>query len=78
MIEVVSEVLASRNVAGRAQGEIERGWQDKSADGCRALVVGWMGIFVTVSLQQAGSFFKMNNSINGATASRPRKGNAIP
>jgi hypothetical protein len=37
-----------------------------------------MGIFVTESLQQAGSFFKKNNSINGATASRTRKGNAIP
>jgi hypothetical protein len=45
MIEVVSyhglsEVLSSRKVTRRAQGEVERGWQDKSADGCRG-ACGW-------------------------------------
>jgi hypothetical protein len=83
MIEIAfccrpSEVLAGPKMMRMAQGEVDRGWQDKSADGCRAHVVGWMGIFLTESLQQAGSFFKKNNSINGATASRTRKGNAIP
>ena len=30
------------------------GRQDKSADGCRAHLVGWLGIFVTFDHQQAG------------------------
>lgn len=50
MIEIAfrplpSEGLASPNVIGRPQGEIDRGWQDKSADGRRAHVVGWTFVF---------------------------------
>ena len=83
MIEVVSyhglsEVLASRKVTRRAQGEVERGWQDKSADGCRAHVVGVMAIFVTLGPQQAGSFSEKHNGINDADASRTQKGEAVP
>ena len=83
MIEIAfrcrpSEVLANPKVIGRAKGEVDRGWQDKSADGCRAHVVGWMEIFVTVGLQQAGSFSEKHSGINDADASRPRKGEEAP
>lgn len=35
--------------------EVNRGGQDKSADGCRAHVVGWRGIFVNSDHRSAGS-----------------------
>ena len=78
MIEIAfrsgpSEVLANPKVIGRAQGEVDRGWQDKSADGCRAHVVGWMATFVTFSSQQAGSSSEKYNDVNDADASRPQK-----
>jgi hypothetical protein len=83
MIEIAfrcrpSEVLANPKVIGRAQGEIDRGWQDKSADGCRAHVVGVMAIFVTLGPQQAGSFSEKHNDINDADACRPEKGEEVP
>ena len=83
MIEVVSyhglsEVLSSRKVTRRAQGEVERGWQDKSADGCRAHMVGGMAIFVTFGAQQAGSCSEKHNGINDAGASHPQKGEKSP
>jgi len=83
MIEIAfrcrpSEVLASPKMIGRAQGEIDRGWQDKSADGCRAHVVGGMAIFVTFGAQQAGSCSENHNGINDAEASHPQKGEKSP
>jgi len=83
MIEIAfrcrtSEVLAGSKVIGWAQGEVDRGWQDKSADGCRAHVVGWMAIFVTLGSQQAGSCSEKDNRINDADASRPQKGEEAP
>lgn len=36
--------------------EVDRGGQDKSADGCLAHVVGWRRIFVTSDHCSAGSF----------------------
>jgi hypothetical protein len=83
MIEIAfrcrpSEVLAGPKVIGRAQGEVERGWQDKSADGCRAHVVGGIAIFVTLSLRQAGSFCERDKGINDVDASRPQKGEELP
>ncbi|MEH2561581.1 hypothetical protein [Bradyrhizobium sp. AZCC 2289] len=73
-----SEVLAGPKVIGWAQGEVDRGWQDKSADGCRAHVVGWMTIFVTLGPQQAGPFSEKGNGVNDADASRPQKGEEVP
>jgi hypothetical protein len=65
-------------VIGRAQGEVDRGWQDKSADGCRAHVVGWTPIFVTASPQQAGAFSEKHKDTNDAGASSLQKGEKVP
>jgi len=83
MIEIAfrcrpSEVLASPKMIGRAQGEIDRGWQDKSADGCRAHVVGGIAIFVTSESQRAGSISEKHRGINNVGASRLRKLEAVP
>jgi len=83
MIEIAlrhgpSKVLESPEVIGRAQGEINRGWQDKSADGCRAHVVGGMAIFVTLGPQRAGSCSEKHKGINDAEASHPQKGEKSP
>ena len=83
MIEVVSyhglsEVLASRKVTRRAQGEVERGWQDKSADGCRAHVVGWTEIFSSLAPGETGSFLRKHSNINNSGASRPHRAGVIP
>lgn len=83
MIEIAfrcrpSEVLTGPKVIGRAQGVIDRGWQDKSADGCRAHMVGGMAIFVTFGAQQAGSCSEKHNGINDAEASHPQKGEKSP
>lgn len=59
------------------RGDTSHGWQDKSADGCRAHVVGWIGIFVTLELQRAGSISEKHRGINNADASRPRKLEAV-
>jgi hypothetical protein len=72
-----AEVLADPKMIGRVQGEVDRGWQDKSADGCRAHVVGWMGVFVTSRLQQAGAFSEKDSGVNDADASRPQKGESV-
>jgi hypothetical protein len=82
MIEIAfrsgpSEVLANPKVISRAQGEVDRGWQDKSADGCRAHVVGWMGIFVTFERQRAGLISRKHRGINNVDASRPGKLEAV-
>jgi hypothetical protein len=73
-----SEVLAGPKVIGRAQGEVDRGWQDKSADGCRAHVVGGVAIFVTLGPQRAGSCSEKHKGINDAEASHPQKGEKSP
>lgn len=49
MIEIAfrrseSNIGAGPTVASWVLGEVDRRWQDKSADGCRAHVVGWVGI----------------------------------
>ena len=63
MIEIAfrcrtSEVLTGPKVIGRAQGEVDRGWQDKSADGCRAHVVGGMAILANWALSRLAYFPK--------------------
>ena len=78
MIQIVlhrnlSLVIACSDGMQWVQGDTSRGWQDKSADGCRAHVVGWMAIFVTFGPQQAGSFSEKQRGINTLDASRPRK-----
>jgi hypothetical protein len=83
MIEIAfrcwpSVVLADRKVIGKVQGEVDRGWQDKSADGCRAHVVGWLGIFVTLNPPRAGSISKMHRGVNNVGASRQQKLEAPP
>lgn len=62
-------IVASPIVTGRAQGEANRGWQDKSADGCRAHVVGRPNDFGDARHEHAGAFATKLNPINGATAS---------
>ena len=51
--------LLSKNIASfdarERQVMVDRGGQDKSADGCRAHVVGWRGIFVNSDHRSAGS-----------------------
>ena len=64
----VMPIVASPIVTDRAQGEANRGWQDKSADGCRAHVVGWSNDFGDARCQHAGAFTTKLNAINGATA----------
>lgn len=53
---LLSENIAPFGARRRRQVMVDRGWQDKSADGCRAHVVGWRGIFVTCDRWPAGSF----------------------
>ena len=65
----VVPIIASPIVQGRAQGEGNRGWQDKSADGCPAHVVGWASDFSDPRYEHAGAFTTKRNPINGATAS---------
>ena len=83
MIEVashhrLSEVLASRKVTRRVQVEIDRRWQDKSADGCRAHVVGWTEIFSNLAPGETGSFLRKHSNINNSGASRPHRAGVIP
>jgi hypothetical protein len=73
-----SEVLAGPKVIGRAQGEVDRGWQDKSADGCRAHVVGWTEIFSSLAPGETGSFLRKHSNINNSGASRPHRAGVIP
>ena len=75
---VQSEAIADPIVRSWEQGEVDRRWQDKSADGCRAHVVGGMAIFVTFGAQQAGSCSEKHNGINDAGASHPQKGEKSP
>jgi hypothetical protein len=73
-----SEALASPKLIGSAQGEVDRGWQDKSADGCRAHVVGWTGIFSNLARGETGSFLRKHSNINNSGASRPHRAGVIP
>jgi hypothetical protein len=65
----LSNIFVRLEMARKEQGIADRGWQDKSADGCRAHVVGRTRVFVTLDRQQAGSFFERANDINGSSAS---------
>ena len=83
MIEIAfrcrpSEVLTGPKVIGRAQGVIDRGWQDKSADGCRAHVVGWTEIFSSLAPGETGSFLRKHSNINNLGAGRPHRAGVIP
>ncbi len=83
MIEVAfrcgpSEVLSDPRVRARGHGEADRGWQDKSADGCRAHVVGWTGIFSNLARGETGSFLRKHSNINNLGASRPHRAGVIP
>jgi hypothetical protein len=71
----VPPIVANPIVVGRAQGEANRGWQDKSADGCRAHVVGWANDFSDPRYQHAGAFATKFNPINGAAAITGIRGN---
>ena len=82
MIAVVShhgllEVLAAPKGRGDA-GEVDGGRQDKSADGCRAHVVGWTGIFSNLARGETGSFLRKHSNINNSGASRPHRAGVIP
>lgn len=48
-------VVASPTIEGWEQGEVDRGRQDKSADGCRAHVVGWISVLVDFRNKSAGA-----------------------
>jgi hypothetical protein len=52
---ILWEDIASFGERRRRQVMLDRGGQDKSADGCRAHVVGWRGIFVNSDHRSAGS-----------------------
>ena len=83
MIQIVlhrslSWVIACSDGMQWEWGDTSHGWQDKSADDCRAHVVGWMAIFVTLGPQQAGSFSEKYDGINDAAASSLQKGEAVP
>jgi len=71
-------ILGRFRLGGWALGTSDRGGQDKSADGCRAHVVGWMGIFVTSESQRAGTISEKHRGINNVGASRLRKLEAVP
>ena len=62
-------IIASPIVQGRAQGEGNRGWRDKSADVCRAHVVGGVGILAHGTNCADGASFKKANVINVRAAS---------
>ena len=74
----LSEVLAAPKVTKGTQGEVDRGWQDKSADGCRAHVVGWTEIFSNLAPGETGSFLRKHSNINNSGASRPHRAGVIP
>ena len=54
------------------------GRQDKSADGCRAHVVGWTEIFSSLAPGETGSFLRKHSNINNSGASRPHRAGVIP
>ena len=70
-----NENTLSRRSAETGRLQANRGWQDKSADGCRAHVVGWSNDFDDARCQHAGAFTTKLNPINGATASAGIRGN---
>jgi len=55
-------------VVGRAQGEANRGWQDKSADVCRAHMVGRIEVLHRLQQCGAGASAAKSNSINAQRA----------
>ena len=56
-------------VVCRPRGEADRGWRDKSADGCRAHVVGGVGILAHGANCADGASSQEINIINVPTAS---------
>ncbi len=83
MIEIAfcyraSEIFTDRKVIGREREEGDRGGQDKSADGCRAHVVGWMGIFLTLELQRAGAISESTAASMMQAPAPCKKGDAVP
>ena len=71
----VTPIVASPIVVCTAQREANRGWQDKSADGCRAHVVGWANDFSDPRYEHAGAFATKFNPINDAAAITGIRGN---
>jgi hypothetical protein len=65
---VESKVLASPTVMGRAQGEVDRGWQDKSADVRRAHVVGWVEVSRGCTRSLAGASHGIIKEIKSRSA----------
>lgn len=55
-------------VVGRPQGEANRGWQDKSADVCRAQMVGWIEVLRRPQQRGAGASAAKSNPINAQSA----------
>jgi hypothetical protein len=64
----VPPIVANPIVVGRAQGKANRGWQDKSADVCRAHMVGWMEVLRCSQQFCAGASATKFNSFNAASA----------
>lgn len=65
----VGPIVTSPIVEGRPQGETDRGWRDKSADVCRAHVVGGVRILAHGANYADGASFQKANVINVPTAS---------
>lgn len=61
-------IVANPIVTDRMQGEGNRGWQDKSADVCRAQMVGWIEVLRRPQQRGAGASAAKSNPINAQSA----------
>ena len=73
MIEIAfrrfeSNIGAGPTMASWVLGEVDRRWQDKSADGCRAHVVGWATILEHLRDKRAGALATIINDFNHRSA----------
>ena len=65
---IVSNMFASLTVEDWKLGEVDQRRQDKSADGCRAHVVGWVAILAHMRGQRAGASATIINDFNHRSA----------
>jgi hypothetical protein len=69
----VMPIVVSPIVTGWGVGEGGRGWRDKSADVCRAHVVGWLGILPHGANRTDVATRQDVNKINAPKASMRRE-----
>lgn len=63
-----SGIVAGSTVMTGEQGQTSRGWQDKSADGCRAHVVGWAWVLRRRLILPTGAFNTKLNEFSAPSA----------